>query len=191
MPRHTRTHATLSHSPEGATYASRNSRNSQLTPASTPVPTPTPVPASTPAPGAAKSNKHKFLCVRQFEEHVEEGLGCAWLAMCACFRYLSHNSVSLTAYINLLSSLASVICKNAAHVLSKSSAGVAHNHKHLWLTHACRQQQQEKEERGVVHPPERTHHFDECNPFLCVSYLRPVIRTCKAAGLGPTVTGSI
>lgn len=46
-------------------------------------------------------------------------------------------------------------------------------------------------ERGTVHPPERTHHFDECNPFLCVSYLRPVIRTCKAAGLGPTVTGSI
>lgn len=45
--------------------------------------------------------------------------------------------------------------------------------------------------RGGGHPPESTHHFDECNPFLCVSYLRPVIRTCKAAGLGPTVTGSI
>lgn len=44
---------------------------------------------------------------------------------------------------------------------------------------------------GGGHPPESTHHFDECNPFLCVSYLRPVIRTCKAAGLGPTVTGSI
>lgn len=51
---------------------SRNSRDSQLTPGSTPVPTPAPVPAL----GKAKSNKHKFLCVRQFEEHVEEfGVG--------------------------------------------------------------------------------------------------------------------
>lgn len=71
MFRHTRTH-----SPEGATYASRNSRDSQLTPGSTPVPTSTPTPV--PVPGEAKSNKHKFLCVRQFEKHVEEfGVGLA------------------------------------------------------------------------------------------------------------------